>query len=809
MTKGVILRNRAWLRLWAAASVGLTVAPVCAWADQVSNFAIPAGPLKTAATAFALQARVSIDLGSAQGCGPSAGFVGRASSGTVLKALAKGTGCEIRLIAPNTYRVAPKPTAAVRPEVAAAPQSVTVEAAPPLAELVIVATRRLSPADRLAYSVSALDERAAAAKGVRDATDLASAVPSMTVTNLGPGRDKIILRGLSDGPLTGQTQSMVGIYLDDVRLTYNAPDPDLLMVDIGQVEVLRGPQGALYGAGSLGGVLQLTTRRPDPKAFDAWASLSAAATKGGGDGGVASGMINAPLLQGRAALRLVGYVERQGGYIDDPGQGRDHVNVTRRTGLRVSATTMLGADWTAEAGVTSQAIASKDTQYADRAVGTYARRNRIAEPHDNDFLEAHLGARGTLFGQDAKLTLATVRHDLSSRYDASAAPPVPFPRDVAVAFDDSNHVGAVVAEASVASRPAGRVQWQVGAFLARTRQGRDGELIRVDQPKTPLARETRRDVLGEAALFGEAIGDLGGGWMLTLGGRLFATRSEASSHTTMADTTAAFRDVQDYVGFAPKVVASFAPTSSTLIYVQAAEGYRSGGFNTALLPSQTFDTAGGEPRRRYAGDELWSYEFGAKASLMEGRLRLRVAAFEAFWQDIQSDQLLSSGLPYTANLGDGRNIGVEFEGGYVHGGLRVDANFLLNHPELETVNPAFPGRKDLGLAGAPEGSASLTASYEQPLAQGWRWGLDARAAYVGRSRLSFDAATAPSMGDYATTRFAARLWSDRLSLGLSVDNLFDGAGDTFAYGNPFTLRLSPQSTPQRPRTVSLEVRARY
>lgn len=800
--------NRAWRRLGVASAVGLAVAPIGAHAGEAMAFAIPAGPLKAAATTFALQAHVSIDLGAAQRCGPSPGFSGRAEAGAALAALLRGGGCEARLVAPRAYKIIPIPPPSSRPPVAPAPRPQS-EDAPPLAELVIVATRRLAVADRLAYSVSALDEHAATARGVRDAGDLALTVPSMTVTNLGPGRDKVILRGLSDGPLTGQTQSMVGIYLDDVRLTYNAPDPDLLLVDIGQVEVLRGPQGALYGAGSLGGVLQLRTHRPDPKAFDAWASVAASTTRGGQAGGLASAMINAPLLNGRAAVRLVGYAERQGGYIDDLSQQKSDINSTRRSGVRVSAKMTLGANWAAEAGIASQWINSKDTQYADQGVGTYVRRNRVAEPHDNDFLEVHVAAQGGLLGQDAKLTLAAVRHDLSSRYDASAAPPVPAPLGAAVAFDDANHVGAVVAEASLASRGAGRIQWQMGAFLARTRQGRDGLVVLVDQPATPLARETRRDVLAEGALYGEAIGDLGDGWSMTLGGRVFATRSEASSQAAGPGASAQFRDAQTYVGFAPKVVVSFTPSASLLVYVQAAEGYRSGGFNTAVVPTQVFDSAGGEPQRRYDGDELWSYEAGAKWSWLEGRLRLRAAAFLASWRNIQSDQLLPSGLAYTANLGDGRNLGLEFEGSYRRGGLRLDANFLLNHPELESANATFQGSKELSLAGAPKGSASLAASYEWSLGTVWRAGVDARTAYVGRSRLSFAGASDPSMGGYATTRLAARLWSDRLTVGLAADNLLDSAGDTFAYGNPFTLRLAPQSTPQRPRMISLEIRARY
>jgi iron complex outermembrane receptor protein len=790
--------------------MSFVVAPTVARAAEAqAAFAIPPGPLRQAATLFAVQARVSIDVGAAQGCGPSRGFSGRGAPEAVLKALLRDTGCDLRRIDGRAYQIIKRPPPLERPLPSAAPAPEGEAPIAPLSELVVVATRRPTLADRLAYSVSVLDERAAAAQGVRDANDLALVMPAMTVTNLGPGRDKVILRGLSDGPLTGQTQSMVGIYLNDVRLTYNAPDPDLLMVDIAQVEVLRGPQGALYGAGSLGGVLQLTTHRPELATFDAWTAFSASSVRGGGLGGQASGMINVPLLDGRAAARLVAYADQQGGYIDDPGQGREDVNRTRRTGVRAAFRTLLGEQWTGDAGLAAQAITSDDTQYATPAVGAFARRNRLAEPHDNDFLEGHIGFSGLIGGAKAKITLAAVRHDISSRYDASAAPPVAVAPGTAVAFDDDNHVGAVMVDASLASDDHARIQWQVGTFLARTRQGRDGELLALSPSKASLAAEHRRDVLEEAAIFGEAIGDLGLGWSVTLGGRLFATRSEASSQAVSQGATTAFRGSQSYVGFAPKAVLSFAPTSKTLFYVQAAEGYRAGGFNTALIPSQPFLTSGGEPQRRYDGDELWSFEGGAKASLMDGRLRLRAALFQAFWKSIQSDQLLPSGLAYTANLGDGRNTGFEAEAAYVAGPLRLDASVLLNAPELETVNPAFPGRKDLGLAGVPKRAVALGVSYERGMMGDWRLGVDARISYVGRSRLSFDAATAPTMGDYVAARAAVRVQSDRLSVGLAVDNLLDGHGDTFAYGNPFSLRQGRQTTPQRPRTVSLELKARY
>jgi len=805
------LRIRHSRRLGLAYGLALCLAPTLAHAsggESQRTFDIPAGEFKRAATAFALQAKVSIDLSAVSACGASRGFRGAAPTAAVIQDLARDAGCAVRKVADRAYQIIPRsPSAPFSRSVEASSEG---EATPlSLSELVVVATRRPALVSRLAYAVSLIDHQTVTSHGLRDTSDLALVTPSMTVTNLGPGRDKLIVRGLSDGPLTGQTQSTVGIYLDDVRLTYNAPDPDLLLVDIAQVELVRGPQGALYGAGSLAGVLQISSRRPDPHRREGLVLISGTSTKGGAPGGQSVAMFNAPLMGGRAAVRVVAYAEGQGGYIDDPGQGLRNVNSTRRSGVRLGASTFVGEHWTIDAGLVAQAISSDDTQYAQQNIGPFARRNLIAEPHDNDFLATRLGARGEWGGHEAKITLAVVRHDLQSRYDASGAPLGQTAGVAPLAFDDDNHVGAIVAEASLASRLDAHLQWQAGAFVARTRQGRDSAIRTVGVTGDLSAREVRRDVLGEAAVFGEAIAGFGRGWSLTLGGRLFATRAEASSRSVDGLARTDFRARQSYVGFAPKGVLSYEPAEGLLVYAQASEGYRSGGFNTSVLPDQNFDPQGKQPSRRYDGDELWNFELGAKASLLDGRVHLRAAAFQSLWKNIQSDQLLPSGLPYTANLGDGRNLGIELEGAYLANGLRLEASLLLNNPELESVDPGFPARQDFGLAGVAKVNAALTASYDRALGGDWYGGLDIRTAYIGHSRLTFDARTAPAMGDYSVVRAGVRLSSDRLSLRLAVDNLFDSRGDTFAYGNPFSLKRSPQSTPLRPRAVSLELRATY
>ncbi len=795
---------------------GLAVSGAAVAAPRVIDFHIAPKPLTAALVDMAIQARVSISTRQAADCRQAPrGLAGRYTLEAGLARLLAGSGCGYRLIdagAVEIIRLPPAtPPRSAPPRPASAPAPAPVPAEADLSELIVVATRRPTRADRLAYPVSAEDEQTLAALGVHDATDLALTTPAMAVTNLGPGRNKILLRGLSDGPLTGRTQSMVGLYLDDVRLTYNAPNPDLRLTDMAQVEVLRGPQGALYGAGSLGGVLHLVTAPPDPGARAAWASASAGATRGGDPSGVLEGMLNLPLAGGAGAARLTAYREVQGGYIDDAGLMLSDVNRSVRAGLRLTARFDLGDRWTVTGGVVTQAVNSDDTQYALASEAAYTRRNQVREPHDNDFAEIHLNLGGRFDWGEVHASTAVVRHQVSSRYDATAAPPLPMPPGP-IAFDDEDDITSLVAEATVASRAETANPWLVGAFLARTRQDIGLSLSTVGSPALTGFEEARRDRLDEAAIFGQADLPLSPSIRLTLGGRLFTSDSQVTSTITapLAGPATAFAGRFKRTGFAPKVVVSYARSPTMLFYVQAAEGYRVGGINTTGAPGQVFAVSGGlQPYRTYQGDELWSFEAGGRFRLLQDRMTVRAAIFEAFWSNIQSDQLLPSALPFTANIGDGRNRGIEVEAAYHDGPLVLRGEILVNSPELDHANPAFPARADLGLAGAPEVSAGISAHYAWPLRGERSFELDGRYSYVGVSRLTFDAATSPKMGDYATGRFSASLVADPWRLTLAVDNPTDSRGDTFAYGNPFTLRTTRQITPPRPRTLSVTLKVSY
>lgn len=774
------------------------VAPMAEARPAELVVAIPEQSRETALIALARQAGLSLGFAPDAHCGGRAGVAGRMSLREALRRLLEGSAC-----------VAAQPdarTVVIRARPPPSPQAVAPPSPAALAtlvgELVVTADKTETLLSAAPYGLTAASGAELQQAGVADVRDLSLLAAGVTVTNLGPGRDKMLLRGLSDGPLTGHTQSTVGLYLGDLRLTYNAPDPDLPLIDMARVEVLRGPQGSLYGAGSIGGILQLVPNPPDATARSGSVSARLADTAAGEDSHSFSGVLNQPIST-RGAVRLAGWSETVGGYIDNPRQGRRDVDRSRRRGLRAAIRWRAGDDLTLDATAVVQSIATRDAHYADPAVGELARVTATPEPHDNDFLAAALSAHWTWSTTNLTASIGGLDHDVATTYDAAAAPlGLVAPGGHPQRFEDSNHIRGLLAETRLASSGAGRLRWTLGAFAALGQQKLDAAVT----PAEPVAGyvEIRRDRLYESAMFGEVSYDLTSSLTATLGGRLFQSRLRTRSEIAVGAPVRTFADRADDSGIAPKALLAFRPRPGLTLYLQAAEGYRTAGFNTSGPPGQAFAAPGGEqPLRRYAGDELWNYEAGVRWSAPDHGLAARAAVFQADWKDIQADLVLPSGLPFTANLGDGRSRGVEVEARYTHRRLSIAGNLVRQEPELLRPETGLAARRDSGLPGVPNLSYAAVATYEAPVSADWTVELNASYAYVGRSRLTFDAETRPSMGGYGNLRFAATLRSDALSVGLFVDNALDRRGDTLAFGNPFSLRTTSQTTPQQPRTIGV------
>lgn len=788
--------------LSGAVAVVIAAAPALAVAAP-ADFHIRRKPLPEALLDFAVQADLSINTSEARRCRRLGNPVsGRMEPRDALRRILADTGCGFEMIDARTVRIVrlspTAPHARPRPATPPPPEQPTR-----MDEVIVTATRRPSVASRLPYAVSAVSDERLMRESATSAGDIALLTSGLTVTNLGPGRDKLIIRGLSDGALTGRVQSTVGIYLDDARLTYNAPDPDLRLTDVRRVEILRGPQGSLYGAGSIGGVYHIVTRRPELEVREGMLAAEASITADGGPGYVLEAVVNQPIGE-HAAVRLVGWDEMRGGYIDDPVLGLEDVNRTRRQGLRIAARWEPAPGWGLDAVLVGQSINSDDTQYADGSGDDLTRRNRVREPHHNDFVGGYLTASGTNGLGRLRWTTGWFEHELNSRYDASAAlPRFGAPLGAAAPFDEAVRTATFVTELNLMSPIGARFPWLLGAFYA---EGHEDLLARLTAPAL-LYAERRSDEVGEFSIYGEASASWRN-WTLTGGGRLFWASSEVRSRIDMPGVgQATFAGVLEENGFAPKAVLRYQLTDRWMAYVQGAEGYRTGGFNTSGPVGQLFASGGQAPQpyRRYRGDELWSYEAGTKWTSPERRIAVQAAVFSVSWDDIQSTQILPSGLPFTANLGKGKTIGLELEGAWSLGPVDFNGALLVNEPELEEAHPGFPAAPDSELAGVPRFTASLSAHYQRGLGGGLMFETDARYAYLGESRLTFDASTAPAMGGYGILRLSAALRAEDWRVSAWVDNAADERGDTFAYGNPFTLHSTQQSTPQRPVSAGLRL----
>ena len=788
-----------WTRAHSVASAALVLSAVGTPAGAAPGrlFHLPAEPVGRALVRFGVQGGVSVGGLPSPGCEglshPTYGLM------TPSRALARllPPGCGFQALDARSFRVYGAPKAAGRPAALVPTPSPLVSA---LDELVVTAERREEPLIGRAYAITAVSGADLQRMGGKTFADVALQIVGVTVTNLGSGRNKIFVRGLSDGSFTGHTQSTVGLYLDDVPITYSAPDPDLRLVDVERIEVLRGPQGTLYGSGSIGGIVRIVTAKPDPTAFAGSMTVEASAIQHGAEGTGVDATLNVPLLAGRAALRGSVYRDERPGYIDNTRLGLRDVNYGQRSGVRLAGSLALTDDWNFQADFARQSINTRDSQYAQGAGAPLTRDTRVREPHDNDFNEISAAVSHAGEVANLKVSAAFIDHSVETRYDATGA----FGRSGPAAFDEARKVDLSVVEALLSSAGDGRLAWLVGLFASQADETDKASLAVLGRGAPARSVYRRRDHLSEGAFYGEVAYEVTDRLTLTLGGRLFASHlsSDATDFELAPGLVSPERDLKAF-GIAPKARVSYAWSPDRVAYVQYQEGFRAGGFN---IPAAADGVATGRLGSAFRPDRLRSYEVGGTMALFDRTLRLRAAVFHADWSRLQTDQYLASGLPMTVNIGDGANTGVELEAQWrpdEHWQAR--GNLLVEDPTITRPSNAFPATIDIGLPGVSSVLASTDLLYRWRVADGWQGEASGQVAFVGHSFLTFDGATASRMGDYAVGRLGLALSSSRTRLQLSVDNVADERGDTFSFGNPFSRARARQSTPLRPRTVTLSL----
>ncbi len=213
--------------------------------------------------------------------------------------------------------------------------------AAPTEELIVTATKREQTIQEVPFSINAQTQEDIQRIGATSLEDVSHNVAGLTIQNLGPGQSQVAVRGVSAVQIVRDqpgVKEQVGIYLDESVISLSLFTPDLDLFDLNRVETLRGPQGTLFGSGSVGGTIRYITNHPVLDEFSALLEADLNSVTDGEVGGHLKGSVNIPLAEGKAALRLVGYATEYAGFIDAFGEGGtrdDDVNSGNRTGGRI------------------------------------------------------------------------------------------------------------------------------------------------------------------------------------------------------------------------------------------------------------------------------------------------------------------------------------------------------------------------------------------------------------------------------------------------------------------------------------------
>jgi iron complex outermembrane receptor protein len=712
---------------------------------------------------------------------------GSFTAAEALRQLLADTGFRAVQVGPSAFRIERLPAEARPPHPPEPPRiaSPPIIAAPPLLDIVVTAQKRQQNLDQVPMSISVITPEGPAPSGVGAGSGaLVFSAEGFAVTNLGPGRNRQFIRGVADSPFDGHSQSTVAVMLDEARVTFDAPDPDLRLVDMARVEILKGPQGPLYGSGALGGIYHLVTRKPELDKTMATMRVLTEAVEHGGFGYGGEAVLNLPLVSDHLALRAVGYGLHGAGWIDNDGR-RNDTNSSRTYGGRLALRWQPSPDWTIDLGGTAQYLNVANSQYVTRSDHALDASRHIAEPIDNDFREIAATVEGHVAGLRLVSATSYVDHHIAYTLDATAAAGQ-FGTTGQTKFRDDRAYGLFNQELRVSPYNGGR--WLLG--LSYMRAHSHSTAVISDRFGTRLPVETLDRIVTEYAVFGEATLGIAPRLDATAGIRVFRAISEDEAIDTAKGRAAR----TSKTAVSPSLSLSWRPKPGSMVYLRFARALRPGGLATGSQSGP----------KRFDSDELGTLDLGIRRNPVGGRFSFAASLFYTRWSHIQSDYLLPNGLVSTRNAGRGQIFGGEASASWrVTQGLRVEAGGSLQHARLTHTEQGVE-LKDQRLPIAPAVTGRIAIRQDFSLGR-WAGTLAAQGNYIGRTRLALDDNLDRKMGNYAVFSTSASLTRGRLTLGARIDNLLDVKGDSFAFGNPFSIMTGRQSTPLRPRTFTISI----
>jgi outer membrane receptor protein involved in Fe transport len=735
-----------------------------------------------------------------------------------------------------------------------------------LEEIVVTAEKRESTVQKTPISMTAISEAEMQARGLEDFRSIAQETPGVSMKTSGPGQTEYEMRGLD---ATGGFSPTVGFYVDDAPLTAPAQaaqgkvvvDPDLY--DLNRVEVLRGPQGTLYGAGSMGGTIKLVTNAPQLNTFAVTAQSKESGTDGGGFNYGGSAMINLPITQDVAAVRFVGtykytsgWIDRivlnpfpletnggltRGNVLDAPVQARySDVNWEELEGGRVSLLLKLGDNLTIQPGLMHQKISTGGPFTIDDPPGNvYAHYQPfdIAEPLEDNFTLYTLTIRYHF--DFADLTSATAkwnRHDEQTQ-DISETiqsllgipsfyPPVGIGGGSQEETDFSDQASE---ELRLASNGDGRFQWLGGVFFSDFNSNTTSlsnyaglqpifgttDLISIGEPINVTQR----------ALFGETSYKVTDQLKATLGLRYYSYSStEEAINGGIASVAGGPGTVLEFgradnKGFNPKVNLAYTATDDVLLYTTAAKGFRPGGPNTPVPlsgPAQCLTGPGNlqslglnSAPNQFNPDTVWSYEVGEKARALGNTFQINSDVYYERWTNVQQLVDPSCGFGFTANAGTASVYGSEIElAANLSESFMVTQNVGLTHATFNDSVRATNTVEGQKLLDVPDLTLNTSVIYSTPVSASFKFNARGTYTYIGPMQdITYVRNNLPG---YALVNARAGLTSDRFSVFLFCDNLTDKMAIlTNNVAQTVNIPSVNRWVTNQPRTIGIDLQMRY
>jgi len=725
-------------------------------------------------------------------------------------------------------------------------------------EIIVTALKRGTRLQDTPLAISAVTGDSLERAGTTSFTELTSDTPSLRIVDNGPGNRRVILRGV-----VGAGEPTVGIYYDESPVSGSVgtssdaagSTPDFRVFDVERAEVLRGPQGTLYGSGSMGGTVRIIYEKPKTDTLEGAGSVNLSAVKGGSPGASVDGMINLPIATDKLALRVVGSYQQFAGYIDNNFYGTRNINdgyaLGGRALLRFTPTDELTIDLGAYYSKVSTDASRWFYETGQRHVtsarsesGNYDTNRIYSGTLRYDFGPVALTAVSTYFDRD-KITVGDVSDNFNGRNTAAGCAQYLLRNTSATcsatelasyleltntilysSLYQPQSVRNWSNEIRLSSTDGGPFNWTVGGYMEDRKTTVRSTLLAADPRNGQLLPfvaaniyydRTISDHLKQKALFAELSYEFFEKLTATVGSRWYEYDKTVGGVVDQgqihyASVPSAYQEARSKEnGFVFKFNLAYEFSRNLMIYAQAAEGFRPGGVNQANgLPVAL---AG------YTADSLWNYELGLKSQPISG-VYFNLTGYQIDWTNMQvSARTAGAGSVFglISNVGAARIKGLEAElNASPVGGLSLIANVgytdaKLSEDQVSTIVIAA-GRKGDRLPFVPKWNVSASAEYMWSLSSTLEGLVRFDGTYAGSSysTLAKTDAYRRKVDDYTlfNARFGIQAPDGDWSAHLYVNNIFNAEAITTksSSGNTGGLTITHGAPP---RTIGLNLTKRF